>query len=484
MTFTPTRRQLLTGLAAPAVRTRSPRRPNILWLMTDEQRPDSLRCYASPWAHSPHLDRLAAEGVLFESAYVPAPVSVPSRCSLLTGNYGSTTGVLHNQQRLPPGTRFLTWALEDAGYQTASFGKKHYFYEGRQAFREEGGAATEGIVEPERYGPEYDPSRYDVIQYPELLGPGPRRRWILGGRFPARRKATAEARNVDLCIDWLKRRDPSRPFLLRLSLNAPHTPVVAPPEFLSAVERNKIDLPLPSEAALVSQPARERACLRAFQGAFALSVEQVRKARHYYYARAAFVDSEIGRLLDFLRRLRLLDGAIIVFTADHGAHLGDHGLFQKLTFYEQVVTVPFIFRWDGLARPGARLRRPVSTASLLPTVLEWAGVELPWPIEAPSLAEPIASGREPASGPVFSELAFGYLNCRDAERQVMVREGRWKLSEFPGSPEPDPALYDLDHDPGETTNLAGNERFHDVLARLRRLIQHWDRIRSTHATRA
>ena len=176
------RRELLAG--APALLLGQTRRPNVLWLMTDEHRPDSLACYGSKWAHSPHLDDLAA----------------------------STTGVLHNEARLPNNTRFLTWRFEDAGYQTASFGKKHYFFKGRQAFQTEGGSPTEGVVDPTRYGRGYNPADHDAVFYPQKPGQKQLRNWILAGKFPAPVEQSAEARNVALAQDWLSARDASRPF--------------------------------------------------------------------------------------------------------------------------------------------------------------------------------------------------------------------------------------------------------------------------------
>lgn len=469
-----TRRGLVAGLPA-VLRGDRRRKPNILWLMTDEQRPDSLGCYGSRWACSPHLDALAAEGVLLESAYTPSPVCVPARSSLLTGRYGSTTGVLHNEARLPPGTRVLTWAFERAGYQTASFGKKHYFLPGaRQAFEQEAGSATDEVAGAESYGDGYQAAARDALQYPNLPARKLRRRWILAGRFPARREETAEARNVALALNWLERRDASRPFLLRLSLNAPHTPVVVPEEFLGRIDPERIDLPFPAEAEPAGKPARQRTHLRDFQGAFCFSEAQIRRIRHYYYARAAFADDEIGRLLGAMRVRGLLDDTIVVFTSDHGTHLGDHGLVQKQTFYEQVVTVPYLVWWRGLSRRGVRLRTPVNTISLLPTVAALAGVELGIRHEADDLSAAIAGGAEPPARPVFSELQFGYQGYRDGDRQVMIRQGRWKLSRFAAG-DPDAELYDLEADPQESVNLFA--RRPDVASQLWKTVETWDRFR-------
>lgn len=486
-----TRRALLATapglLTAPAASQAAPpsapntSRPNILWLMTDEHRPDSLACYGSPWGHSPALDRLAAEGALFESAYTPAPVCVPCRCSLLTGNSGSTTGVLHNEARLGPETRFLTWRFEDSGYQTASFGKKHYFFSNpRQAFQTEGGSPTEGIVDPARYGKGYDPDQHDVVQYPILPQQKIQRRWILAGRFPAPEDETAEARNVALATQWLEGRDTSKPFLLRLSLNAPHTPVVTPARYLSLIDPNHICIPSPTAAELAAQPERERLLLRSFEGSNALSPEQLRKAQHYYYARCAFADAAIGRLLDFMRTRRLLDNTIVVMTADHGTHIGDHGLLQKQTFYEQVATVPYIFWAPGRIRPRTRFRTPVSTLGLLPTLLDLAGLSHDG-VEGASLAASLRRGIEPPPRPVISEIAFGYQGWRDHDRQVMVRDGKWKLSLFSAPHDPgrfaanaDGSLYNLRRNPNESANLFASAETQSHRRRLERAIVEWD----------
>lgn len=239
--------------------------------------------------------------MLFESAYTPSPVCVAARCSLLTGNYGSTTGVLHNGAKLRAGTQLLTWEFERAGYQTASFGKKHYSLPGtRQAFQTEQGSATDEVTGAEAYGAGYDASKYDVVQYPDAPTEGLRRRWILAGKFPEPEARTAEEQNVNLAIRWLENRDAGKPFLLRLSLNAPHTPVVVPERFLRLIDPARIGLPVASDSELAGAPERIGVLLRDFEGAQRLTPDELKKARHYYYARAAFADYEIGRLLEWM----------------------------------------------------------------------------------------------------------------------------------------------------------------------------------------
>mgnify|MGYP005856835007 CR=1 FL=1 len=469
-----TRRQVL---AAPALLSAGSRRPNVLWLMTDEQRPDSLGCYESPWAHSPNLDALAAEGALFENAYTPSPVCVPCRSSLITGNTASTTGVLHNKARLHPGAVPLTWRFEEAGYQTATFGKKHFFLSGkRPAFQTEAGLITDEFVAPESYRKDLNPADFGVLRFDPLPSQKEKRHWILAGRFPADEDQTAEARNIALAIDWLSRRDETKPFFLRVSFNAPHTPVVCPERCLPLIDPEKMDIPVPTEEELAGQPKRESLLLRGFQGTQRLSAAQLRQARHYYYARVSFADAMFGRLLGWMRRRRLLDNTIVVFTSDHGAHLGDHGMLQKQTFYEQVATVPCFFWGSGRVPPGLRFATPVNTLGLLPTLLELAGLPHDG-VEGQSLAEEVSTGTEPVFQPVFSEIAFGYQGYRDADRQVMIRDGRYKMSLFPDGGDPDGALYDLQMDPGETRNLYAEPESREIAVQLRRQIGDWDRRR-------
>lgn len=453
-------------------------RPNVLWLMTDETRPDSLGCYGSPWAKTPVLDQLAEEGALFQHAYTPAPVCVPARSSLLTGEFPSTTGVYDNivKRWLGPDTRFLTWVFETAGYKTASFGKKHYFFKGKhQAFSVEHGRATDDFVAPDRYLQGFDERQFKAIQYPGQT------RWILGGLFPVSVKYMAEYVNVNLALQWMSRLSQGDRFFVRLSLNAPHTPVVIPKYLDNTIPVDSIRLPFPTAEELRQQPKYMRGALREYQGSFRLDHNQILRARQFYYERVSFADSQMGRLLAWMNERGLLENTVVVYTADHGALLGDHGLFQKQTFYEQVATVPFIFWQPRWVRSGTKMTVPVSTLSLIPTLIELAGL-IPAPsAQEKSLMESITSGKEPEERPIFSEIKFGYRGYRDNDRLVMVRHGRFKLFLFldPDDPskfakDPEGSLYDLASDPDETQNLFHKAENEKTIDNLRKEIITWD----------
>ena len=163
--------------------------PNILWILTDEQRTDSLGCYGSPWACTPSLDRLAGQGVRFGAAYTPSPVCVSARAAMLTGWRCSRLGVLNNHHSLAPErARFLTEGFVRAGYAVASFGKHHYNCRQAKAFPLEGGMVLDDRAGYTQYSVPMDDAEAGAVYYPTEF-----RHWILAGRFPGTTAETAEA---------------------------------------------------------------------------------------------------------------------------------------------------------------------------------------------------------------------------------------------------------------------------------------------------
>ncbi len=442
--------------------------PNILWLMTDEQRADSAGWSGAAWAHTPNLDALAAAGTCFMAAYTPSPVCVSARACLLTGRAGSSIGMLNNHHWLNfPDPRFLTWRLAASGYQIASFGKQHYGCT-RRAFDFEGGRTLDAHVD--YYGGAEDsaPVRYEGGEFP----------WLLAGRHPGPMEEIAEMQNVADALAWVRRRDPSRPYFLRLSFNAPHTPTVAPAPYDTLIDPDTIDLPLDFPDTLSSATQTQRDFFFPYQGTQRLTPEQIRRARQSYYGRVAFADAAFGQLIDGLREMGALDNTIVAFLADHGAHLGDHAMFQKQSFFEESAKVPFFISGPGIG--SASVETPVSTGSLMPTLLALAGVEMPEGLDYESVLP--ASEANAAQRPIFSEIDLGlWGRYRNGDRRVMVRDGRWKLWLYRDPADrhrladsADPALYDLETDPGERHNLADDLDYVEVMGELIAKIDDWD----------
>jgi choline-sulfatase len=466
-----------------------PDRPNVLWLMTDEQRTDSLGCYGSAWARTPTLDRLAAEGVRFQTALTPAPVCGPARTAILTGRSPGETGIWSNDQAegsAEPGfggapgrpAAPLTGRFAAAGYRTASFGKHHHRTVPPEAFATqrddvhrhlEAQARGEGDLWVSRevgyfgYASRWKQAAHDVVQYPPRPFP-----WILAGRFPAHWSETAEAQVVEHAKAWLDGAAVDRePFFLRLSFNGPHTPVAPPAPWDTCVDPR--DLPVPAPAGLPSgSPPWLDDCARTAASS-RLSGDELARARQAYYGEVAFIDTLIGDLLDWMEARGLLDDLVVAFCSDHGCHLGDFGLLQKQTFFEPVLNVPYLFWGPDRIAARAAVETPVGVAGLLPTLLDLAGIAPPPELAASSLAETLTGGAEPAPVPVFS--AFSPIpEIRDGERFAAVRDGAWKLSARLG-PEPDELLLvNLDDDPLEQVNRADDPQARPVRERLASLL--------------
>ena len=341
-----------------------------------------------------------------------------------------------------------------AGYRTASIGKQHYVGRG-SAFETEHRQVLSEHVHYYHYADGYCEDDYDVVKYPGDIYP-----WIFGGRFPASQEETAEAQVIRHAQGWLEDLQ-DEPFFLRISFNGPHTPVVPPAPYDCLIQAEAIGLPVEADPLPAGSPAWLSQHLARCADASIMSREQVLKMRQYYYGEAAFLDSLFGRMLAWLRPRGLLENTIVVVTSDHGTHLGDYGLVQKQTFFEPVVNVPFIYWWPGQVQAAADIRTPVSTGTLLPTLMGLAGLQHPSDCAELSLADTLLSGREPEPEPVFSELTLESFqpHVQHVGRLVLVRSGGWKLSLCLDPKPHDVAMYDLAADPLERTNLADDLAF-------------------------
>jgi choline-sulfatase len=407
--------------------------PNILLVMADQLGAGWLPAYGHDVVHAPHLDALAASGVVYESAYCASPLCAPSRSALLTGRLPSRTGVYDNAAELRASEPTLTHHLRAAGYHTGLSGKMHF-------------------VGPDQLHGFEDRLTTDV--YPADLDWTPDWRVPLTERLPwyhtmesvlAPGVCTASmqmdyddevARRAVRKLHDLARSADQRPFFLVASFTHPHDPWELRRAYWERYSADAIDLPavglIPRADA---DPHSVR--LRDMNGIddVALSDEQIRRARWAYYAAISYVDERIGDVLSALDEVGLAEDTIVVFTADHGEMLGERGLWYKMAFFEPAARVPLIVRAPGLA-PG-RVAQPVSQLDIAPTLLEWCGVP----------AGDMDGGR--LDGPPHDVVAE-YLAEGVNAPMVMVRRGREKYVWCADDPE---QLYDLDADPHELTPL-------------------------------
>lgn len=475
---------------------KSNKRPNVLFLMTDQQRWDALGS-VNPLVSTPHLDALAARGVRFTQATCNAPMCVPSRYSMMTGLYPSQVGVRHNTQvcagdeELP--LPVLPQRMHEAGYQTAGFGKTHWYFRepltpdaplpaSTRGFeirahrntdepsRVEPGAATMGGERPE----EYAALRAETGQFGRG---GANVAGYKGITSSVAAEGHTEAWLTDKALEFLEHdRDESRPFFLYLSFDFPHAGFNVPQGYEELYDLDEIPDPFssPQDVDLHRHvgewkwreewSSETTACAR-------------RRSTLRYYALCSYVDAQFGRVLHKLEEAGELDDTFVVFTSDHGEMLGDRRRFSKYCLYEASVRIPLILAGPGVSTGlrGATDDRYAELVDVVPTLLQIAGQTAP-ELPGSSLLD------EPARAGCFAEMHGSGYEERQTAPAYMWRTREWKLIlHLPGEAagataridEARGELYDLRTDPHEYDNLYEDPGHLPVRERLtRELLMH------------
>ena len=444
-------------------------RPNVLFIVSDDLN-NLLGCYGDPLAKTPHIDSLASRGSRFDRAYCTFPLCGPSRNSFLTGLYPNSTGIYGNAQifrQTIPRQPSMPQAFRRAGYFVGRIGKLYHY-------DVPGSVGTNGHDDPASWELELNPAGVDRLgEEPEIFTIDPPH---FGGTLSWYASPRPDERHTDgmMAKDaaWVLERcaqDRSRPFFLALGFFRPHTPYVAPrdPYFgwhpqnrmpvVQGVAEDRADIPV---AALASGLAVQDA----------MTDELRRECRQAYNASISFMDAQLGRVIDALDRLGLAENTIIVFSSDHGYHMGEHGLWQKQSLFEESARVPLVIVAPGTSRPGSVVKTPVSQVDLFPTLAALCGVPAPDNLQGqslvPMLADPAHGGRGWAITQVMRRTArnsqpfFGYS----------LRTPRWRYTEWDEG-RAGCELYDHDADPRELTNLASATAHEADVAQLSTLLR-------------
>lgn len=454
------------GLAAETPSAERQGRPNVLFIVADDLN-NLLGCYGDPLAHTPNIDRLAARGMRFERAYCTFPLCGPSRNSFLTGLYPNSTGILSNAQlfrQTIPAQHSMPQAFRLDGYFAARVGKLYHYNVPKSI-------GTDGHDDPASWEVECNPAGADrLIEEPDIvtLRPGQ-----FGGTLSWYASPRPDAEHTDGMLaadaEWILERSAARndrPFFLAVGFFRPHTPYVAPrdPYFgwhplekmpvVTGVEADRADIP---PAALLSEKKEQAGMTEA----------QRRECRQAYAASISFMDAQVGRLLDTLDRLKLSDNTVIVFTSDHGYHMGEHGLWQKQSLFEESARVPLLIVAPGVTPAGSVAATPVSQVDLFPTLAELCGVVPPANLQGQSLVPTLHDPAEPGRGWALTQVVrrrrvdaqqqafFGYSLRTEQFRYTEWDEGRAGRE-----------LYDHDADPREMTNLAEDPAHAEIVATL------------------
>ncbi len=429
--------------------------PNIVLIMADQLAAPFLGPYGDTTAIAPAIDKLAAEGVVFETAYSNSPLCAPARFSMMSGQLNSKIAAYDNASEFPSSIPTFAHHLRSAGYQTSLVGKMHFV----------GADQLHGFEE--RLTTDIYPA--DFGWTPNWADPTGRFDWWFHNMDSVTNAGVAEVSNQ---LDYddevgfkavrkirdLARTSDERPFFLTVSFTHPHDPYVARREHWDRYDHAGIPLPdVGPIADEVIDPHSRRLRHVISADVAEVSDEQIRNARHAYYANISYLDDFVEEITSTLAALDL-DDTIVIFTSDHGDMLGERGLWYKMNFFEHAARVPLIVRAPGLDG-GQRVTTTVSLLDIAPTLLDLAGIEL---------SDDVADDLDGASilsfidEPDDERTVLGeYLGEGAIAPVLMIRRGRWKYI----SAAPDPAqLYDLVSDPFELENLAERPEHTSVAA--------------------
>lgn len=438
--------------------TSCPRR-NVLFIIADDLN-NYLSCYGDPRAKTPNLDRLAAQGVRFDRAYCAFPLCGPSRNSMLTGLYPNSSGILRNSaifRQTIPSHRSLPQAFRQNGYFAARIGKLYHY-------NVPNSIGTDGHDDPASWELELNPAGVDRLEeQPHIftLTPGQ-----FGGTLSWYASPKGDRFHTDGLLaadtEWVLERcarDRERPFFIALGFFRPHTPYVSPASYFDLYPRDQMPVHRPVEFFRNADvPALAFASHKKEQEK--LTDDLRRQAAQAYYASISFMDAQVGRVLSALDRLGLRDSTVIVFTSDHGYHIGEHGLWQKMSLFEESARVPLFIVAPGISKKGGVAKTPVSHVDIYPTLAALCGVRTPGNLQGQNLvsilADPTATGRGWALTQVTrGEKVLGYT----------LRTARWRYTEWDEGRQ-GRELYDHEADPGELANLASKPESADTVTSL------------------
>ncbi|MEZ5387666.1 MAG: sulfatase [Prosthecobacter sp.] len=435
-------------------------KPNVLFILCDDIRPDAVGAYGSKHVKTPNIDRLANEGVLFKNTFCTTSLCSPSRGSILSGLYAHAHGVTDNFTEYPATLRSFPSVLHDAGYATAYFGKYHM-------------------------GEENDDPRpgYDVFVTHKGQGKYFDTEWNLNGKERKVIPGYYTTIVTDLAMDWLKQQSPDKPWCACIGHKAPHSFYTPEPKYEHAFD--DVRVPYPATAFMLDdKPAWIKQRLYTWHGIYGPlfdwrkkfpddspeAVKDFENMVHGYWGTILSVDDSVARVRKWLEETNQLDNTIIVFMGDNGLLEGEHGMVDKRTAHEGSLRIPLIMRAPQLTKEAKVVEKQILTVDLAPSLLELCGAPALENIHGKSFVRLVQSG-DP-------DWRSGWFYHYNYEKQFpytpnvrAIRTDDWKFIHYPhgdGSPDKHMAeLYDLKNDPGETKNLISKPELASKIAELK-----------------
>ncbi|MFG0287071.1 MAG: sulfatase [Rhodopirellula sp. JB044] len=429
-------------------------RPNVLFMISDDLN-CRIGCYGDPDVLTPNLDRLAARGVRFENAYCQFPLCGPSRNSMLCGLYPDSTGILANSQifrETIPSHQSLPHAFRLGGYFSARIGKLYHYNVPRSV-------GTNGHDDPASWEMEINPMGCDrSVEEPDIFS---LKKGSFGGTLSWYASPRPDGQHTDALLaeeaDWVlercsKRND--RPFFLAVGFYRPHTPYVAPEKYFRHYQLDEMPLAEDVDEDLRDVPP---ASLLSHKKEHDLLNDPLRrKAIQAYYASITFMDAQVGKVLDALDRHGLADNTIIVFTSDHGYHLGAKGLWQKMSLFEESARVPLIISTPQGRNHGKVATAPVGLIDLYPTLADLCQVVAPENLQGQSLRPMLDDVTHAGRGYTISQVTRKLGKPKSRFFGYTIRTQQYRLTLWDDA-ERGVELYDHRADPAERNNLAYDE---------------------------
>lgn len=425
---------------------------NLVIILSDQHSKRLLGCYGNDWIKTPNLDRMAAGGVCFDQAYCNSPICVPSRAAFATGDYASKNYYWDNAHAYAGEVKSWGGRLEEEGYSVTTIGKLHY----KNSSPETGfGDQRIPLNIKNEIGDVYGAIRDDKItryQFRDALltaGPG-ESDYLTYDREIARRSA-----------EYLKKEGggKEKPFVLYVGFVTPHFPLIAPQEFVD-MYKDDDSVRRPIQFGREEWPHHPLIDdYRRYCGTDQVSEEEAYHAIKTYYALCSFLDAQVGVVLDALKEAGLEDNTRVLYSADHGDTMGDHGVYFKSTMYEGSAGIPMILTGPDIPK-GKRSETIVSLVDVYPTVLDCVGIEA-------NEADKKLPGRSLvgyAAGKTEKRTAFSeYYSQGIYTAMFMLRKEQYKYVHYVGER---PQLFDLDKDPLEEHDLAQNPECQTILDKL------------------
>jgi len=461
--------------------------PNVVLIVSDQMIPHLTGVYGHPAVQTPNLERLASEGVLFNSAYAPNPICAPARASLMTGRYTTRIRVWDNASPLGSDIPTICHYLSRGNYESVLSGKMHFVgpdqLHGYDKRLIPSASPTDFRWTKNRYnkrprthalnyqeaGVRIVPEGVDLQTGPDgrLAFRRPEYRFERAGEMKSGFNEHSQNSMFDKwanfkAIDYLEEKraaldmgKDAKPFFLTVSYNFPHEPFHPPAELFELYKDAPVDLPEVPENLQELYSDMDR-WLNRHHGVDTHDVmqeESVKRVRRAYYALVHYVDIMVGEILESLEKNGFADDTVVLFTSDHGDMLMEKGMVQKRSFYEWSSRVPMIIKYPDNRYAGTQVEEPVSLIDLAPTILEMAGVsvERPAAFDGESLV-PLMEGGSDGDRFVISEMHSEgvYVPC------FMVRKGKYKYNYFHGVGS---QLFDLELDPEEWNDLSGRREY-------------------------